>query len=285
MRSMASSFLLALFPALVGCGKILSDGQPVDGSIGADAHDAARSRDATNDERSVRDGEGDAIEDTSETTDAPDDVSLDTAGFADAPWGPDGEISLGPDCGRAGQACCPVDGCYDDGCCVANKCVASGDDCGLGAGICASGGCGGCGALGEPCCPQIGSPDCTSVDAASCPGCTQTGTYCTSSDLCAACGGIGQPCCTEIENGFITTESYYCNERFAICVSNEGGTVFTCQATCGGAGQPCCQYNDCLDGGCCMQNDMGFSGSVEQGQDEFGAECIFLDGGLICSPG
>jgi hypothetical protein len=243
MRSMTYSVTLALLLTLSGCGKLADDSPSGDGSV--DAHDAA-SRDV-------------GQETTGDTSDA----SEDDMSAGDALSGPpDGEISLGPNCGRPGQSCCPYDGCYSDGCCVDGQCVAKGDDCGHSLGACTNGGCGGCGALGQPCCMEDVSPGC-SDEAGACVGCTQTGTYCTASDAgpeqCTACGGIGQQCC-ELGTGgcgFVAGVNYYCNDRFSLCFLNEAGADPTCESSCGGVGQPCCEYNDCLDGACCLAGPTG----------------------------
>jgi hypothetical protein len=155
-------------------------------------------------------------------------------------------------CGGPGQACCPMNTCYDNGCCTVvgasaktRLCLAEGMEC-VNQGVCTGGMCEGdggfCGGVGSPCC---------FYDV-----CSASGATCVPGDggkLCVACGLAGQPCCY---SGILTGQRWTC-ETGTRCTGTDPKS--TCEP-CGGLGQRCCEDNVCtVAGTACVAGDGGLT--------------------------
>jgi hypothetical protein len=88
-------------------------------------------------------------------------------------------------CGGPGQPCCTDRSCADGFCCDGTRtCIAPGQSCSDGGGICEAGVCGDCGGLGQPCCGSAKS------------WCSQSDTTCVG-QICVGCGAAGERCCAD----------------------------------------------------------------------------------------
>ena len=176
-----------------------------------------------------------------------------------------GDMSRGVSaCGFTGQSCCQG-ACYSGACCVADRCVESGSDCG-GAQLCSDGTCGAvCGAPGQTCCPgkACNGGGCC-VDNA----CVGENSACGMFGSCFAgscqneimgqpmnCGALGQACCGIPRDGIAN----FCTVAGSYCVPDRG--TGRC-AACGGPGQVCCDNNTCAGGGCCVGGQCAANGQT-----------------------
>jgi hypothetical protein len=130
-------------------------------------------------------------------------------------------------CGGPGEPCCEGNTCAGYGCCVSNKCVAAGSNCGGSyGGVCDSGACRSASAV----CGGLGSMDLSNCSSSSC-----YAPWATDDSLdCVPCGLDGQSCC----NGY-----------YGYCASGYACDFDHC-TTCGLSGKPCCEGGFCKVGTC-----------------------------------
>src|SRR5262249_40347333 len=134
-------------------------------------------------------------------------------------------------CGTAGSYCCADQSCGGNGCCTANRCVASGTLCPAG-GTCNMGACGACGGDGKPCCATPSF-------------CTARGFTCSLADSkCHPCGGKDQPCCDGNRcdaDGCCDAARGRCVTGGVLCADGSKCLLGGCSSgACGGLGQSMC---------------------------------------------